>query len=322
MQPKALVNIVGETINGWIFRAMADAIAKSAEKFEVRITEKPVSDADLYHFFRPQEMNMLLSGGWEGRAVTTLHGFLPGATDFKTCELAYSQAERVICVSLGCRNYLVENGIPMHKTEVIHAGVDHEKFKMFSWPANHFTIGVVGRLYPFHGSIVDNKGGKLVLEVTKRLKSRLTDLMLLIVGEAWGPLCNSLANLPAPFEFWNRELNCNYDHYPMLYNRMDCLLVASKHEGAPVPAYEAMACGRPVVGPRIGTLPEIVEDDKTGYLVDRDPEQMADALLKIAKARGRWAKRNFSFCQNKVKEFTWDNWGRMHEEVYMEALDA
>lgn len=322
MQSKALVNIVGETINEWIFKAMVDAIKEHSAGVAIKPTERPVANADVYHFFRPRALNCLLSEGWEGTAVTSLHGFLPGATDFKTCELAYSQAKKIVCVAETCKDYLVKSGIPVHKAEVVHAGVDHDKMMPLSWPSKHFTIGVVGRMYPFHGSIVDNKGGAFIVETAKRLKKMTPDVLFLIVGEEWGPVCNSLANIPVAFEFWNRETNCNYDHYPMLYNRMDCLFIASKYEGAPVPAYEAMACGRPVVGSRIGALPEIVEDDKTGFLIERNPDAAAKALMNIAKARGRWQKRNSAFCVDKVKGFTWKNWGEQHERIYLEALDA
>jgi len=322
MQSKALVNIVGKTINEWIFRAMVDAIKEHSKEVKITTSEEPIANADIYHFFRPSELNIYLSEGWEGKMITTLHGVLPGATDFKFCELAYSQASKIVCVAKSCQDYLVKNGILEHKTEVVHAGVDHEKMKIGGVPSNHFTVGIVGRMYPFHGSVVDNKGGTFIVEVARKMKMKLSDILFLIVGESWGSVCNSLANLPVAFEFWNRETNCNYDHYPMLYSRMDCLFVASKNEGAPVPAFEAMACGRPVIGSNIGALPEIVENGKTGFIIERTPEAAVEALMEVAKARGRWQKRNSAFCAEKVKGFTWKNWGEQHERIYLEALNA
>jgi glycosyltransferase involved in cell wall biosynthesis len=47
---------------------------------------------------------------------------------------------------------------------------------------------------------------------------------------------------------------------------------------------EAMAHGRPVVGTRVGAIPEIVRDGVTGFLVNRgDSAAMADALVKLIR---------------------------------------
>jgi glycosyltransferase involved in cell wall biosynthesis len=45
---------------------------------------------------------------------------------------------------------------------------------------------------------------------------------------------------------------------------------------------EAMASGKPLVGTRVGAIPELVHDGETGYLVDRrDPEAIAARILKL-----------------------------------------
>ncbi len=55
-------------------------------------------------------------------------------------------------------------------------------------------------------------------------------------------------------------------------------------------ALEAMAAGRPVVGRRVGALPETVVHGVTGLLVDDDrPESVAAALRALVAEPGRAA---------------------------------
>ncbi|GAC1347297.1 MAG: glycosyltransferase [Acetobacteraceae bacterium] len=62
-----------------------------------------------------------------------------------------------------------------------------------------------------------------------------------------------------------------------------CLLVPSLvHETSSLVAMEAASCGTPVIAFRNGALPEVVEDGRTGFLVD-DAAGMAEAIGRIGE---------------------------------------
>lgn len=64
----------------------------------------------------------------------------------------------------------------------------------------------------------------------------------------------------------NRGLPPNY--MCDVYNAMDVLLSPSYGEGFGIPMVEALACGTPIIGTRVTSIPEFIGDDDRGILVD------------------------------------------------------
>ena len=63
----------------------------------------------------------------------------------------------------------------------------------------------------------------------------------------------------------------------------DMFLLASTGEAFGLVLAEAMACGVPIVGTRSGSLPEVVEEGKTGLLVPaRNAEELATAIQALS----------------------------------------
>ena len=66
------------------------------------------------------------------------------------------------------------------------------------------------------------------------------------------------------------------------YPQADVVVVTSRRESFSLVALEAAACGVPVVAPRVGGLPEIVADGRTGLLYDLDdPAEPAATLERL-----------------------------------------
>jgi glycosyltransferase involved in cell wall biosynthesis len=70
-----------------------------------------------------------------------------------------------------------------------------------------------------------------------------------------------------------------------MMNAADCLLITSAFETGPTIAYEALACGLPVVSTAVGQIPELVQDGVNGEVVrHRDPRAVAAGLQRILSA--------------------------------------
>lgn len=94
-----------------------------------------------------------------------------------------------------------------------------------------------------------------------------------------------------------------------------CLLVPSLvEETSSLAAMEALACGTPVVAFRKGALPELIEDGKTGFLVE-GVDEMAEAIKK-AGALDR------AECVRAAGGFSADSMTEKYIRLYAELMGA
>ncbi|MGW7663825.1 glycogen synthase [Streptomyces sp. NPDC054756] len=86
---------------------------------------------------------------------------------------------------------------------------------------------------------------------------------------------------------------------------------------------EAMACGTPVVASRVGGIPEVVEDGRTGLLVPLDDDfeaGLARALDTLVGDREAARRMGEAGRERAVGEFGWDAVARRTVRLYGEIL--
>lgn len=67
-----------------------------------------------------------------------------------------------------------------------------------------------------------------------------------------------------------------------LYQRCDIFVLPSLHEGFPTVCAEAQACGRPVITTNVSSIPEVIENMKSGVLVNvKSPKELANAIIQL-----------------------------------------
>ena len=75
------------------------------------------------------------------------------------------------------------------------------------------------------------------------------------------------------------------------YGAASAVVTPSRVDNFPSVATEAHACGRPVIATRVGGLVDIVNDGKTGKLVEVDnPSELAEAIMWVVEDEGRRLK--------------------------------
>lgn len=156
---------------------------------------------------------------------------------------------------------------------VILNGIELERFDAARRPVPGRVL-LLGRLSP-------QKRPDVAVEAFARVHKRMPESELLLAGR--GPEEARVRELVGRLGIEGAvHLLGPRDDVPELLATASCLVLSSDYEGCPLSVLEAMAAGVPVVATRVGGVPELVDDGRTGLLVDPGrPEALADALVRL-----------------------------------------
>lgn len=153
-------------------------------------------------------------------------------------------------------------------------------------PPDAPVVGFVGRLHW-------EKGPDVFVQAAMLAAARCPAAHFVLVGD--GPMRGALSELIARF---GRQ-DCIHlaglaDAMPEVYREFDLAVSSSYSEAMPLAVMEAMASGLPVIATQVGGVPELVEQERSGYLVaPGDAKAIAELLgfllenPAFAQAQGR-----------------------------------
>lgn len=99
--------------------------------------------------------------------------------------------------------------------------------------------------------------------------------------------------------------NIDYHELPKVYNSVDLVALCSRNEGFGLSLTEGMACGNPVIGTKVGGIPEQIEDGKNGYLVEVDDidstSKQISKTLNDKELQKQMSQRSLDIVEEKFK---------------------
>jgi glycosyltransferase involved in cell wall biosynthesis len=224
---------------------------------------------------------------------------------------------------IACSNYekegMMKMGVHPSKIHLIPMGINFGEWEDCNGERFRRKYGLTGkRLILFVGTKGYNKGALHLLEAVGRIAKDMGEVTLVSLG--------------LPTEEWKRKrstlpkahlLDLGYVSEEEKRDAFDaCNLFAmpSRYDSFGIVYLEAWRCAKPVIGAKVGAIPEVIEEGEDGLLVEfGEVDQLASSILHLLK-NPDFCKRLGEKGERKVVErFNWQkNIGKI-EDVFKEA---
>ena len=206
---------------------------------------------------------------------------------FSKIKYSTQKLDRIVTISGGIRSVLLSCGIDAKKIELIHSGIDLQRFKdskideEFKNKYNPKNKNVIGTVAAF----ADHKDYPNLLKAAKIVLGKRKDVIFIALGSGRQEekiyTIHKALNLKNGFIFMGFKENVG-----SFLKLFDIFVLSSKQEGLGTSILDAQTVGLPVVATNVGGIPEAVASGENGLLVPSgDPQKLAEAILKMVEDR-------------------------------------
>lgn len=234
--------------------------------------------------------------------------------------------DRVIAVSHYLRNELTNNyKIERGLIKVIYNGIDVERFnpnirgdeirKRYGLMDKPVVL-YLGRLAPY-------KGMQFLMRAIPQILREMPNTKFLIGGSMRYDMLN-LRGMAKDLDVKSSVIFTGFVPsrlVPKLYACCNVFCYPSLWEGFGLTPGEAQASGKPVVAFNTCAIPEVVENGRSGLLVEpRNHNQLASAIVSLLKDEELRVKMGLEARRRVLRLFSWDKAVEQTLKVYEEVL--
>lgn len=244
------------------------------------------------------------------------------------CLTPYTDA--FIAVAESHRRYLIDReGLPASKLMVVPNGVDTGHFApRHDRRAIRERIGIddATPVVILVAALRPEKNHELFIETARRVAREIPSVRFLVVGD--GPCRPHLEHLANESGATKNVLFLgSRGDVAELLAASDLFLLTSKVEANPVSILEAMSTALPVVATRVGSIPDVIADGNTGYLVPcENPEEMAKRVISLLRNPGQSLRMGIAGRRTVVENWSIERmisgYANLMENIYERKLSA
>ena len=222
-------------------------------------------------------------------------------------------------------------GVPEEKRCLIPNGVDPEVFppptpKQLTELQNKLSIPEEQRVVFALGRIVLKKGFDILIRALPYVREKCPQTTVIIGGDGSDlARLKTLAKEKGVSDIIRFPGNINRLEVPIYFYLSDLFVLPAvvdpkgNMDGCPIVILEAMACGKPVVSSAISGIPIVVQNDKTGLLVEeKDPDTLAAAIISLLKNPEKREQFGRAGQQRIRHELTWAKTIEQFIDIYQQ----
>src|SRR5438309_7429312 len=300
---------------------------------EVRASERALteSNAELLHIYFGHIAMLLrpLIRQWQKPSLVSFHGAdvlvdMQKPAYRRATEEMLSLVRRVLVRSDSLRQAVIDLGCAPENIEIQRAGIPLADF-----PFRERGIPGDGQWQLLQaGRLIEKKGLKTTLPAFAKFQKEFPAARLTIAGE--GPQLEELQSLARALQiassvdfagFVSQEKLRELFYSSHLFLHPSETGLDGNQEGVPNSMLEAMSTGLPVFATRHGGIPEAVEHNIGGILVEeRDYESLADALIDCTKDSARLTAMGRAASESIANNFSQTEQTRRLEEIYLREI--
>ena len=310
-KPPLKINVCVKGSDGWLFGDLCKGFQRTKiQDVEVVPSETPIQNADGWIFIRTGEA---ADSPDFSRTVVCIHDlydhdgmYAPGQPRRQAL-----QSRGVVLCHPHQRQILREAGIDLSKSLVLERPLG--ALRTFTVRGNYtegqFRLGWVGREHP-------RKRTTWFAEALRDFAARQPDVTAVLIGRELHSLCDRIRSGGISCEYFDRA-QISIRDYPRLYQGLDCLVITSSTEAGPLPLFEALATGVPVISTPVGWAPLLAGKAPEFVLLAESPGSIAAHLETIRSRRRRLFASRFQIAAI-VGPYHLDDW---FQEVLRLAVD-
>jgi len=240
---------------------------------------------------------------------------------------ALRSADKVIAVSKETMTHTIQAGANPDNVTVINNGVDIDRFtpldNNISPISQRLGISTANKVILTIGTLHPRKGIDVLYRAMPEIQKCIPGIKLVVIGD--GPQKEELNLLAGELQIEENVFmlgSIPNTEVPNFIHACDVFVIPSRREPFGIVAIEAMACGKPVIGSRVGGLHEIIEHRRTGILVDpQNEKQLAESIIEVVKDDdyacdlGKMARREVE------KNYDWQIVARETAALYWKVIE-